>query len=74
MDIKFTKARINSICEEIIYTFMNGERMTKPVDVCALACKFFNLTVYYVRFADEEAEPYGYIPFIREMRVRANLF
>ena len=39
---------------------MNGERMTKPVDVCALACKFFNLTVYYVRFADEEAEPYGY--------------
>ena len=39
---------------------MNGERMNKPVDVCALACKFFNLTVYYVRFADEEVEPYGY--------------
>ena len=30
------------------------------VDVCALACRFFKLTVYYVRFADEEAEPYGY--------------
>jgi hypothetical protein len=41
LDIEFTKARINAICEEIIYTFMNGERMNKPVDVCALACKFF---------------------------------
>lgn len=39
---------------------MNGERITEPVDAAALACKFFKLTVYYVRFANEEAEPFGY--------------
>ena len=60
LNIEFTKAKINAICEEIIYSFMNGERMDGPVDIAALVCRFFKLTVYYVRFADEEAEPYGY--------------
>ena len=40
---------------------MNGERITEPVDLPALACRFFKLTVYYVRFANEDTEPMGYI-------------
>lgn len=60
MNISFTRAQINEICEEIIDTFMNGESLDNPVSIGALACRFFKLTVCFVRFADEDAKPCGY--------------
>ena len=61
MNKNFELQEIDELFEEFISSYTNGDYADGPVDIVGLVCKYFGLTVYYVRFADDEDIPLGYI-------------